>query len=140
MASSPYSILTGTFTTPSTNYTAPTLVAGSTLSVTAANLTATVANQTKVYGADDPSLAGVGVTLGGLVNRTVTTWNGSITIAGSLQRQLQQDLHDTKVGAPAPPRDWSHLLMLAGLIAVFLCAVGAILLRRRARRAPMPAG
>lgn len=32
----------------------------------------------------------------------VTTWNGSITIAGSFQRQLQQDLHDTKVRAPAP--------------------------------------
>jgi hypothetical protein len=70
----------------------------------------------------------------------VTTWNGSITIAGSLQRQLQQDLHDTKVGAPAPPRDWSRLLMAAALIALLLCAVGAFLLRRRARRAPLPAG
>ena len=32
----------------------------------------------------------------------VTTWNGTIAIAGALQRQLQQALHDTKVGAPAP--------------------------------------
>jgi len=62
---SPYSILTGSFTTPSTNYSAPTLVAGSTLAITAAALTATVANQTKVYGQDDPALTGVGVTLAG---------------------------------------------------------------------------
>jgi len=52
-------------------------VAGSTLAITAAALTATVANQTKVYGQDDPALAGVGVTLGGLVNRTVVDWNGT---------------------------------------------------------------
>jgi hypothetical protein len=70
----------------------------------------------------------------------VTTWNGSITIAGSLQRQLQKDLHETKVGAAAPARDSSRLLLLGGLIAVLVCAAGAILLRRRARRAPLPAG
>ena len=69
----------------------------------------------------------------------ITTWNGSIVIAGSLQRQLQKDLHDTKVGAPAPARDWSRLLMGAGLLAVLVCGAGAFLLRRRARRALLPA-
>src|SRR5207344_2573630 len=84
VATSPYSILTGSFTTPSTNYSAPTLVAGSTLAITLAPLTATVANQTKVYGQDDPALAGVGVTLGGLINNpAIVTWNGNVAIDDS---------------------------------------------------------
>ena len=60
--------MTGTFTTPSTNYSAPTLVAGATLAITPAALTATMADQTKVYGQDDPALNRIAVTLGGLVN------------------------------------------------------------------------
>src|SRR6185369_15487898 len=79
VAGTPYSILTGTFTTPSGNYNGPTLVAGSTLSITPAGLTATVVNQTKTYGADDPTLSGIAVSLGGLVNRSVLDWNGTST-------------------------------------------------------------
>ena len=84
VASSPYSITAGTFTTPSTNYSTPSLVAGSTLAITTAPLTATVANQTKTYGADDPLLAGIGVTLGGLVNdAAIVTWNGTVGVDDS---------------------------------------------------------
>src|SRR4051812_9818314 len=84
VASSPYAIQTGSFTTPTTNYSAPTLVAGATLAITPAPLTATVANQTKVYGQDDPALAGVGVTLGGLINNAgLVTWNGTVSINDS---------------------------------------------------------
>src|SRR5262249_42007270 len=54
------------------------------LTITPAALTATVANQTKVYGADDPALGTVGVTLGGLItNPAVVTWNGNVAINDS---------------------------------------------------------
>src|SRR6185295_12156881 len=49
------------------------------LTVTPAALTGTIANQTKTYGADDPTLSGITVTLGGVVNGTVTNWNGATT-------------------------------------------------------------
>jgi hypothetical protein len=62
------------------NYSVPTLTGTPILTITAAPLTATVANQTKVYGADDPLLAGITPTLGGVVNRTVTTWNGNVAV------------------------------------------------------------
>src|SRR5262245_64566441 len=75
VAGSPYSILTGSFTTPSTNYSAPTLVAGATLAITPASLTATVANQTKVYGQDDPARADEHTTELQPVNHTVTHRN-----------------------------------------------------------------
>ena len=81
VAGAPYAITAGSFTTPSTNYSAPTLVAGSTLDITAAALTAAVANQTKTYGTNDPALAGIGVTLGGLVNNpAIVTWNGNVAV------------------------------------------------------------
>jgi hypothetical protein len=50
-----------------------------TLTIGTANLTATVANQNKVYGADDPTLSGIAVSSGGAINRTVTNWNGTST-------------------------------------------------------------
>ena len=54
------------------------------LTISPASLTGTIANQTKVYGADDPSLAGIGVTLTGLVvNPAVSTWNGTVAIDDS---------------------------------------------------------
>src|SRR5262249_58575798 len=40
---------------------------------------ASIANQSKTYGADDPSLSGIAVGLSGQVNRTVTNWMGGTT-------------------------------------------------------------
>src|SRR5207253_1137298 len=47
------------------------------LSITKATLTSSIVNQTKVYGADDPSLPSV--TLSGQINRIVTNWMGGTT-------------------------------------------------------------
>ena len=59
-------------------------MAGATLAITPAALTATVADQTKVYGQDDPALNTIAVTLGGLVNNpAVVTWNGTVAINDS---------------------------------------------------------
>src|SRR5262245_65899636 len=58
VAGSPYSILTGSFTTPSTNYSAPTLVAGATRAEERRVGKARVADQTKVEGQDDQEVAG----------------------------------------------------------------------------------
>ena len=58
-------ITAGTVTAASGNYSAPTVTGSPTLTISPASLTGTIANQTKVYGADDPSLAGIGVTLTG---------------------------------------------------------------------------
>src|SRR5205809_437720 len=71
-------IITDSFTTPSANYSAPTLGGGSDLTITTKALTATV-NATKVYGTSDPALGTVPVVLGGLVNTTVTDWNAVST-------------------------------------------------------------
>ncbi|WP_175597124.1 MBG domain-containing protein [Peristeroidobacter soli] len=65
------------------NYTAPTLNGTPTLTISAAPLSATVANQTKVYGNADPALAGITPTLNGLINRSVTTWNGAVAVDDS---------------------------------------------------------
>ncbi len=75
-----YNITAGTFSTPSTNYSAPTFTGSPTLTIGTASLTATIANQSKVYGADDPNLSGITVSLGGAINRTVTNWNGAHTV------------------------------------------------------------
>ncbi|HSW68693.1 MAG TPA: autotransporter-associated beta strand repeat-containing protein, partial [Gammaproteobacteria bacterium] len=85
VASSPYNITAVTFNALSGsaagNYTlANALSNAPTLSVTAAPLSASIANQTKVYGANDPLLSGIGVTLGGVINRTVSTWNGNVSV------------------------------------------------------------
>ena len=77
VAGGPYTITAGSFTTPSTNYAAPSFTGTPTLAITTKSLTGAIGNQTKVYGADDPTLGGIGVTLTGLVNRTVTNWNGT---------------------------------------------------------------
>ncbi|MBA3662230.1 MAG: autotransporter-associated beta strand repeat-containing protein, partial [Gammaproteobacteria bacterium] len=87
VSGSPYGITGATFNTLSgsaaSNYNAPNLVGASTLTISRANLTGSIANQSKVYGANDPTLSGIGVTLNGLINRTVTTWNGSIALNDS---------------------------------------------------------
>ena len=43
-------------------------------------MTASIANQSKIYGADDPALSGINVALGGVINRTVSTWNGNVSV------------------------------------------------------------
>src|SRR6185436_7792424 len=76
----PYNILSGTAGgTAIGNYTATVNPNAHVLNVTPAALTGTITNQTKVYGADDPTLSGIAVSLGGLVNGTVTDWNGAST-------------------------------------------------------------
>ena len=62
------------------NYLAPTLTGTPILEITEASLAAIIANQTKIYGDDDPALAGITPTLNGLVNRTVLTWNGETAV------------------------------------------------------------
>jgi hypothetical protein len=67
----------------------------------------------------------------------VTTWNGTVSIAGALQHNLERALHETEPSAPAPPpaaRSW-NLLAVAGVAAALACVGGAVLLRRR-RRVP----
>ena len=64
----------GTLSAPSGsaagNYIATLDVSGSpVLTITAAPLSAAIANQSKIYGADDPALAGITPTLTGVVNR-----------------------------------------------------------------------
>jgi hypothetical protein len=55
------------------------------LSITQQGLNASLSMpaQSKVYGSADPALASLGVTLGGLVNRTVGTWNGNVAVDDS---------------------------------------------------------
>jgi hypothetical protein len=50
-----------------------------TLAINQAALTATISNQNKTYGADDPSLSGITPTLAGVVNTSVMDWNGNST-------------------------------------------------------------
>jgi hypothetical protein len=62
----------------------------------------------------------------------VTTWNGTVVIAGQLQRKLQKDLHSTELrAAPAKRAASPSPLLLVGLLAAVICAGGAIWLRRR---------
>jgi hypothetical protein len=74
-------------------------------------------------------------------NGRVTTWNGTIAIAGTLQRKLQQDLHDTAVGSPkvASSHSPTPFLVLAAVGALG-CLGGAVAMRRRSRRDAVLAG
>jgi hypothetical protein len=71
----------------------------------------------------------------------VTTWNGTVAIAGTLQRQLQKDLRDTAVGAPkpVPSHSLTPFLVLAAVGALG-CVGGAIIMRRRSRQDPALVG
>ena len=73
-------------------------------------------------------------------NGRVTTWNGTVSIAGSLKNDLERALHESEPGAPkpAPPSHSSSLPLVIGGAAALACVAGAVLLRRRRRR-PAPA-
>jgi len=63
-----YNILTSTLSAPSSNYNAPALTGSPALTITPATVTgAFTNNQTEVYGAGDPALSGIGITLTGLI-------------------------------------------------------------------------
>jgi len=108
-----YDITAGLLGAPSANYGAPTLTGTPTLTISQASLTGTIANQNKVYGEDDPALGGIGVTLSGLVNRTVSTWNGDVVLddsaltsgVTSLTRQAGEDVgsYDITAGLLGAP-------------------------------------
>jgi mucin-19 len=65
-------------------------VTGNALTITQASLTASIANQNKIYGADDPVLPSA--SLNGLVNRTVTTWDGGVGVNDSTLTTSVTDL------------------------------------------------
>ena len=69
-----YGITSLTFTAPSSNYNAPSLLGSPSLTIQPANLTGSIANQFKTYGANDPLASGISVTLGGLINQAVNVW------------------------------------------------------------------
>ena len=71
----------------------------------------------------------------------VTTWNGTVAIAGTLQRKLQRDLSANTVGAakPAASRSLTPFLGVA-LLGAVACIGGAVVLRRRRRHDPVLAG
>src|SRR5205807_1838364 len=76
VAGGPYAITAGAFTAASTNYSAPRSEERREGKVTTAWLSAQVTSQAKAYSSDDPMLGVVPVTLSGLVDTAVTTWNG----------------------------------------------------------------
>jgi mucin-19 len=85
VAGGPYAITAGTLNALSgssaPNYSASFSVAnGPTLTINQAALTATIGNQNKTYGTNDPSLSGITPTLAGVINRTVSTWNGNVAV------------------------------------------------------------
>ena len=121
-------VLTGTFTAPSTNYNAPAL-AGGTLTILPADLTASITNQNKTYGADDPGLGTIPVTLGGLVNRTVSNWNGNVLVddsaltssVTSLARDPGEDVGSYAVMAgvfSAPSTNYSAPMLAGGTLTI----------------------
>lgn len=99
---------------------------GQTLGITQAGLTATVANQTKTYGGDDPSLGGAGVTLSGLVNNAgIVTWNGAVGVndsaltstATALTRVAGEDVGSRSITAGSfttPSGNYSAPTLVAG--------------------------
>ncbi|MCC7486772.1 MAG: filamentous hemagglutinin N-terminal domain-containing protein [Burkholderiales bacterium] len=78
-----HSITGGTFTAltgpAAANYASPVLAGSPALSITPAPLTASIADPSKVYGSPDPAPATIAATPGGLVNTSVTDWNGAVT-------------------------------------------------------------
>lgn len=66
----------------------------------------------------------------------VTTWNGTVSIAGNLKNNLERALHQTEPGAPTAPSTtrWWNPLVVAGAAAALACVVGAAVLRRRRRQ------
>src|SRR5436190_241719 len=83
VSSSPYAITASTLNaltgSAASNYTAPISLTGSpTLTISPTSLTASIANQSKVYGVNDPTLSSIAVTLGGVINNpAIVSWNGN---------------------------------------------------------------
>ena len=82
-------------------------MAGSpTLTITQASLTGSIANQTKVYGSNDPALSGIGVTLNGIINNpAISTWNGNVAIndvgnVATTLASLARSVGETVAGSP----------------------------------------
>ena len=106
----PYAITGGTLNAltggAASNYTASLDTTGNTLTITPASLTGTISSQSKTYGTDDPSLSGITVTLGGVVNTSVTTWNSATPVAvdgtdvGVTLASLTRTAGETVVGGP----------------------------------------
>jgi hypothetical protein len=73
-------------------------------------------------------------------NGRVTTWNGNVAIAGTLQRQLSKTLRDNTVGATKASSSHSlSPLVIVAIAGALVCIGGAIAMRRR-RRDPALAG
>ncbi|MDR3478401.1 MAG: filamentous hemagglutinin N-terminal domain-containing protein, partial [Gammaproteobacteria bacterium] len=109
VSGSPYAITAGTFTLSGTsagNYNSPTFAGSPTLTITKASLTGSIANQTKVYGANDPTLSGIGVTLAGIINNpSITTWNGTASVndtgnVGASLASLTRTVGEVVSGSP----------------------------------------
>ncbi|HXZ95946.1 MAG TPA: MBG domain-containing protein, partial [Burkholderiales bacterium] len=88
VSGSPYAITAAGFNaltgSAAGNYNAPSFSGSPTLTISKANLTGSIASQSKVYGTDDPALGGIGVTLSGLVNNpSIVTWNGVVSVDDS---------------------------------------------------------
>jgi hypothetical protein len=67
----------------------------------------------------------------------VTTWNGTIDIVGETQAKLERDLKNTRPASSS--FDWTRLLVIAGLVIAFACALAAYLIHRREGRSVRPA-
>ncbi len=87
------------------NYAQPILTGTPTLSITAAPLSATIDPQSKVYGEADPSLADITPTLNGLINRTITTWNGGVNVDDSADVRVTLSSLTRAVGEDVGSRD-----------------------------------
>src|SRR5262249_47485516 len=107
-----YNITGGTLNaltgTSAGNYSASLSTAGNTLTISQAALTASIANQSKTYRADDPSLSGIAPALAGVINRTVSTWNGNVAVddtnkvsssLASLMRAVGEDVGSYGISA-----------------------------------------
>ncbi len=131
----PYAINSATFNgltgSAASNYNALTgLTAGATLSVTPVSLTASIANQTKVYGANDPSLSGIAVSLSGVINNSnISTWNGTVGIndTGNVTAALASLIRVAGESVSAGPYAiTSSTLNISGSAASNYSSVGSI--------------
>jgi len=67
----------------------------------------------------------------------ITTWNGTVSIAGALKSNLERALHESEPGAPAPKSSSSStLLLMVGAGAALAMIAGALMLRRRRGQGP----